>query len=1018
MRNRSTYILILLALALASFGARAADATVTKLDGRFDTTIKPFLQAYCVTCHGGEKTEAELNLAGFSSMAAAVKDQRRLATVLDRLQAEDMPPSKAKLHPATDVRKQAVDWFKSVIDYETRLNAGDPGIVLARRLSNSEYDYTIRDLTGVDNRPTREFPVDPSNMAGFDNSGESLVMSPSLLTKYLAAARDVASHMYLKPEGFSFAPYPMLVETDRDKFCVMNIINFYHQQDINYADYFQAAWRFKNRAALGKPKAKLADFAADSNVSAKYLTTILTTLEGTKEEVGPLVKLQSMWAALPKPSANQTDVARTGCEQMRDYVVQLRKKVEVRFLNINAGRVNGSREPMEIWKNVQYATHRRNFDPTQLQFGGTNQPMPNIVEPDTANQFGPGKTVLVVNKSGDSDLFVPADQRAKYEAAFAKFCSVFPDMFYKEQRGRNYFDTSKDQGRYLSAGFHNVMGYFRDDQALYELILDNQQQKQLDEMWQEMDFVASTTARMYGQFASFGEAVGNVANTAAGGTNDVDENSGPALPEDKEITSEPKIKALEKKYLAMTQGGNPVGVKAVKDYFENINDTIRQVEKARVDAEPGQLQQLLQFAARAYRRPLSKDEQNDMLAYYHSLRDKDGLSHEEAMRESIVSVLMSPDMTYRIDLVAGGKGIQPLSDYDLASRLSYFLWSSIPDDELLAHAAAGDLHKPQVIAAQAQRMLKDPRVRDLAIEFGGNWLDFRHFDEINTVDLNKFPDFNNGLKEAMFEEPIRFLTDVFQNNRSILDCLYANDTFVNPVLAKHYGIPVTGSKSNDWVHVADASQYDRGGILPMAAFLTKNAPGLRTSPVKRGNWVVKNVLGERIPPPPPVVPELPHDEAKMDLPLRDMLARHRADPNCAACHARFDSMGLVFEGFGLVGERREKDLAGRPIDPSATFPGGMDGTGLAGLRQYIREKRQDDFVNNFCGKLLAYGLGRSLIISDDSMIQEMQRKLDKGYRFDTLIDSIVTSPQFLNKRGRDDLNEKKVAYEQEPKIAN
>jgi len=1001
MRKRATSILILLALAATSFAVRAADGTGAQLDSNFNTTVKPFLQTYCVTCHSGEKPAAGLNFTEYSSMSAAVKDEHRLAVVLDRLQAEDMPPSKAKLHPTTEDRKQAIDWFRSVIDYETKANAGDPGIVLARRLSNSEYDYTIRDLTGVDMKPTREFPVDPSDMAGFDNSGESLVMSPSLLKKYLEAARDVAAHMFLKPDGFSFAPYPMAVETDRDKFCVLNIINFYHQQDIDYADYFQAAWRYKNRAALGRPKAKLADFAADSNVSAKYLTTIWTTIEGAKEQVGPLAKLQTMWAALPKPDASQPDIARNGCEQMRDYVVQLRKKVEVRFLNITAGKVAADRQPFLIWKNVQYATHRRTFDPAQLQVEGEIKPaQTNVVEPGTANQFGPGKTILVVNTPGDPDLFVPAGQRAKYEAAFAKFCSVFPDMFYKEQRGRNYFDTSKDQGRYLSAGFHNVMGYFRDDEALYELILDDKQQKELDEMWQEMDFVAKTTERMYAQFASFGEAVGDAGANAAGETP-------AAAPEDKEITSEPKLKALEKKYLAQAQGGSEVGVKAVRDYFENINNTIRAVEKARVAAEQGQLQQLLKFTERAYRRPLAKEEQDDLLSYYHSLRDKDGLSHEEAMRESVVSVLMSPDMTYRIDLVAAGNGIHPLTDYELASRLSYFLWSSLPDDELLAHAAAGDLHRPKVIATQAQRMLKDPRVRDLAIEFGGNWLDFRRFEEINTIDLTRFPDFTSDLKDAMFEEPVRFLTDVFQNNRSILDCLYANDTFVNPVLAKHYEMPALNVKSNDWVHVADASQYNRGGLLPMAAFLTKNAPGLRTSPVKRGNWVVKNVLGERIPPPPPVVPELPHDEAKMDLPLRDMLARHRADPNCAACHARFDSLGLVFEGFGPVGERRDKDLAGHPVDASATFPGGSEGTGLAGLRQYIRDHRQNDFVQNFCGKLLAYSLDRSLIPSDDLMIQQMQKTLDaNGNRFESVIESIVTSPQFLNKRGREDLAEK------------
>ncbi len=379
------------------------------------------------------------------------------------------------------------------------------------------------------------------------------------------------------------------------------------------------------------------------------------------------------------------------------------------------------------------------------------------------------------------------------------------------------------------------------------------------------------------------------------------------------------------------------------------------------------------------------------------------------MRESIVSVLMSPDLMLP-DRPGGQRqgGIRPLSDYDLASRLSYFLWSSMPDDELLSHAAAGDLHQPAVITAQAQRMLKDPRARALAVEFGGNWLDFRRFEEINTVDHDRFASFTPELRSAMFEEPVRLLMDVFQNNRSILDLIYGNDTFVNPVLAKHYGIPVSiNAGPNDWVHVLDANKYNRGGLLPMAAFLTKNAPGLRTSPVKRGNWVVKNVLGERIPPPPPVVPELPHDEAKMDLPLRDMLARHRADPNCAACHARFDSLGLVFEGFGPVGERREKDLAGHPVDASATFPGGSEGNGPAGLRQYIRDHRQNDFEENFCGKLLAYALGRSLIPSDDLMIQEMQKRLDAdGHRFDSAIDAIVTSPQFLNKRGHEDLAER------------
>jgi hypothetical protein len=370
------------------------------------------------------------------------------------------------------------------------------------------------------------------------------------------------------------------------------------------------------------------------------------------------------------------------------------------------------------------------------------------------------------------------------------------------------------------------------------------------------------------------------------------------------------------------------------------------------------------------------------------------------MRELLVSVLMSPMMSYRIDLIGGEQGIHPLSDYDLASRLSYFLWSSIPDDELLAHAAAGDLHKPEVIAQQARRMLKDPRIEALAVEFGGDWLDFRRFEDLNTVDRQRFASFTPELREAMFQEPVHFLVDVFQANRSILDVLYADDTFVNPVLARHYDMPISKVAPDVWLHIPDAGKYGRGGILPMAVFLTKNAPGLRTSPVKRGNWVVKNILGERIPPPPAVVPELPHDEAKSNLSLRDMLAQHRADPNCAACHAHFDSLGLVFEGFGPIGESRTLDLAGRPIDASATFPDGSQGAGLTGLRQYIRDQRQNDFIDNLCGKLVAYGLGRSLILSDDLLISDMHNKLTSdGYRFDDMVESIVTSKQFLTKRG-------------------
>ena len=215
------------------------------------------------------------------------------------------------------------------------------------------------------------------------------------------------------------------------------------------------------------------------------------------------------------------------------------------------------------------------------------------------------------------------------------------------------------------------------------------------------------------------------------------------------------------------------------------------------------------------------------------------------------------------------------------------------------------------------------------------------------MDRERFPDFTNELREAMFEEPIRFIGDVIRNDRPVLDLLYGSYTFVNPVLARHYGMPEVTGGPDHWVRVDQARDYQRGGLLPMAVFLTQNAPGLRTSPVKRGYWVARRVLGEVIPPPPPVVPELPNDEAKLDLPLRDVLAQHRSNPACAACHARFDAFGLTLENYGPVGETRTKDLAGHPVDTQASFPGGSQGNGLSGLQAYIQREPRKGFSGQF-----------------------------------------------------------------------
>ena len=375
-------------------------------------------------------------------------------------------------------------------------------------------------------------------------------------------------------------------------------------------------------------------------------------------------------------------------------------------------------------------------------------------------------------------------------------------MFYVSERGRYFPDDSDDKGRLLSAGYHNSMGYFRDDTALQELILDEKGVKELNRLWDEFDFIADYTSRTFVQY--YYNQAGAVLGHGA--------ESGLPRPEGHEVTDPEVIFGIQKMYLdkwAETPTNDPIAPEAIRSHFKRVNDTLRGLEKEHVAAQPLQVQAVLKFAARAYRRPLSKAESDDIVAYYHQLRDKEGLSHEDAIRDSLVGILMSPDFCYRFDIrsTAPGTGtVSALSGYQLANRLSYFLWSTMPDSQLLAHAAAGDLTlRPDVLLAETRRMMKDPRVRGLATEFGGNWLEFRRFESITSVDRGRFPTFDNNLREAMFQEPVRVIEDAIRGNRSVLDMIYGDYTFVNASLAKHYGMPGRGSGGeDDWVRVDGA----------------------------------------------------------------------------------------------------------------------------------------------------------------------------------------------------------------------
>jgi hypothetical protein len=355
--------------------------------------------------------------------------------------------------------------------------------------------------------------------------------------------------------------------------------------------------------------------------------------------------------------------------------------------------------------------------------------------------------------------------------------------------------------------------------------------------------------------------------------------------------------------------------------------------------------------------------------------------------------------------------------------LSYFVWSSLPDEELLRTAREGGLQDEQVLRTQVRRMLKDPKTEAFAREFFGQWLRYRDYLSKDPIPAGAVPGYDDALRRAFFEEPTRLLTDMIRQDRDVGELLHGDATFVNAPLARFYGgpieaqyrrlsagraddltrrgLPAPADPNADWYRVEGLRGLGRGGVFGMPVLLTTNSAGQRTSPVKRGFWVVHHLLGEHFPPPPADVPELPKTEKDSPKTIRDVLARHTAHARCAMCHVHFDGLGLTLEGFDAIGRARTKDLAGRAIQSVGPLPGGGTAEGVGGLIDYVENHRREEFERTLCRKFLGYALGRSVVLSDEPLLQEMQKNLHEKQRFSVLFETAVLSPQFRKQRGRD-----------------
>ena len=488
--------------------------------------------------------------------------------------------------------------------------------------------------------------------------------------------------------------------------------------------------------------------------------------------------------------------------------------------------------------------------------------------------------------------------------------------------------------------------FHREDDHLRRLMLNDRQATELDRLWDELFYVAREPLKYQVAFEQIREFA--------------------------------------------TQD-RPDLVKTWAPHVESINRRADTFRKRLIDTEPAHVKAVLDFANRAWRRPLTVSEKDRLRDLYLQLRDAE-ISHKESISLTIARVLTSPAFLYRRESSGPDKDPVRVNAYELGTRLSYFLWSSCPDHELLEAAKDGSLISDEELFNQTRRMLQDPKTNRLAEQFACQWFHVRDFNRNDDKNENIFPQFKT-LRSSMYGETLKFFEDMFRNNGSVLDIILADHTFVNGPLAEHYGIKEI--RGEEWKRVDGTHVKGRGGVLGMATILAVNSGASRTSPILRGNWIYETLLGERLPRPPANVPDLP-ERIPENLTARQLIEKHSSAKECSKCHERIDPYGFALEQFDAIGRIRKNQR-----DTSVTLFDGTRVNGIKGLREYLVNQRLDDFLEQFCRKLLGYALGREVQLSDMLLIEEMKDQLrDNEYRFNVVVEAVISSDQFRKIRGQ------------------
>lgn len=976
------------------------------------------LAAKCYECHNPEKNKGDIDLKSLSADPNVPKEFKLWADVKDTIDNGDMPPRKAKqLTP--EEKATLVGWVSGSLDALAEAKSGDPGPVTMRRLTNAEYDNTIRDLTTRNYGLASQFQSDGGGGEGFSNTGDVLFVNSSSLDKYFSAARTLADHATIMPgTGIVFHEQRIgLRGPEQVKAQAQQGLYVWYQQKaaphlpkdfdpMREGDYMTACWKHKTQ------QTPLEQLAKDMQLNIHFLNNWWNLVNATEPKSRFLDLVRVSWRELPADE-------KTALEGI--------KIIEADLLSWN-----NPKKPGNGVQRSQQDSDGINAYPMQGSVSGKKQAHLCIgdigdgnkgdialvtrievhVAKEKWNYFDWLKKTLDEKRQQAAANPPPADVEA-IKARITELEKVLSAFGKHPQAGRQIepqvlalaapvvFTLPMPEGaHWLKAETRLDMQNPEVDDATVQWAISTDAPRDVTKIMPGVLTIWKRSTKASGQTMNDF----NVMKTAFP---DMFERRLEEVASNLHRGDRPGITVY---YFSDAQLGQLLG--------EGDRNTLAAMKKDWGFCAPKQLSpdhqnqfdgamlwHLHHFARKAWRRPLSDEEVKKLDALYYDSRAKE-LDRESAAREVLVRVLVSPHFLFKAEtlpqVVEGNKDV-PLGVHELASRLSYFLWSSLPDSELRHKADDGSLLKPEVLLEQTKRMLSSPKSAALAREFAGQWLKFNGFDAHSGVDQKKYPEFTAELRADMHREVVEFFTHLVRDDRSVIDIVGGDYTFLNERLAKHYGVPdVSGGEFRE----VKVGHYHRGGLLGMGAVLTKTSRPNRTSPVVRGDYLYQVVLGFSSPPPPPNVPKLPESAVK-PASLREALMVHRTDSACSVCHERIDPLGFSLESFDPIGRFRAADETGGAIDDTGEMAGGIRLAGFGGLRDYLRQN-EAQFTNQFCRKLLGYALGRQTLPSDKKLLAQMQASLkSKGGHFSAAVVDIITSHQFLHRRSDNSVAEAK-----------